>query len=181
MRKSFAGAMAVVGLACGAPTSGTAATVEQTAAVQGYTFAGTCSDCDGTGYGVLTLQGYTPGEEITDDNFVSFTYSSNLVSTAFDRSELAYIQGDLETLPGPNYVTFGSTEEGNYFDFFSTSGGFWCLGYGLACTADYGGSHVWDVASSQGSVPEPLTWALMVSGFGLVGTQVRAARRAALA
>jgi hypothetical protein len=37
----------------------------------------------------------------------------------------------------------------------------------------WGGTFVIEATSSSGPVPEPITWALMVVGFGLVGTRLR--------
>lgn len=180
MRKSWIGWSAAAVLACGMSTSSFATAAVEAPTVQAYSFAGDCGDCDGIGHGTLTLQNYTQGSEITEANFVSFTYESNLIETSFDRSSLGSIAGELTNLPGPNDVSFFANEDADFFRFFSYSGGAWCLGTGLACTADEGDTHIWSLAAT-GSVPEPLTWALMVSGFGLIGTQLRAARKLASA
>jgi hypothetical protein len=55
-----------------------------------YDFSGSCNDCQNTGNGVLTLQNYTPGTTLSADNFVSFTYSSNLLTFNVTQSELDF-------------------------------------------------------------------------------------------
>jgi len=48
----------------GCPTGGPQAT---------YQFVGQCTDCSGTGVGVLTVRNYTLGDTLTSCNLVSFT------------------------------------------------------------------------------------------------------------
>lgn len=55
-----------------------------------YDFSGSCSDCQDTGNGVLTLQDYTPGTALSASNFVSFIYASNLLTFTITQSELDY-------------------------------------------------------------------------------------------
>jgi hypothetical protein len=57
-------------------------------AITTYTFTGDCTDCTGQGMGTLVLQNYTLGDELETSNFVSFTYSSNLLSFTSDDGSL---------------------------------------------------------------------------------------------
>lgn len=38
-------------------------------------------------------------------------------------------------------------------------------------------TYTWQMLSTRQMVPEPMTWVLMIGGFGVVGTQLRARRR----
>ena len=100
-----------------------------------YDFSGGCSDCQNTGNGVLTLQNYTPGTALSGVNFVSFIYSSNLLTFNITQSELDFdtvgtsgtspyvsgpintsigLSGDLGTTTGPaNFYLNASTTQGN--------------------------------------------------------------------
>jgi hypothetical protein len=68
-----------------------------------YEFSGSCSDCQNTGNGVLTLQDYTPGALLSAGNFVSFSYSSNLLTFDITQSEL-----DFDTIGIPGTTPFVS-------------------------------------------------------------------------
>jgi hypothetical protein len=52
-----------------------------------FQFNGLCDtslgNCSGTSRGTLVLTGYTQGNTIVNSNFVSFTYTSNLLSLSF--------------------------------------------------------------------------------------------------
>jgi hypothetical protein len=56
-------------------------------------FEGYCSDCTGLGTAELILQNYTLGNELTNANFVGFSYSSNL--TSYTISQLYSLSGVL--------------------------------------------------------------------------------------
>ncbi|MBS0488498.1 MAG: PEPxxWA-CTERM sorting domain-containing protein, partial [Proteobacteria bacterium] len=43
-------------------------------------------------------------------------------------------------------------------------------------SVDYGQQYTW-AQFSLSAVPEPATWAMMIIGFGVVGSTVRASRR----
>ena len=60
-----------------------------------YQFVGQCTDCSGTGVGVLTVQNYTLGTALSSCNFVSFTYTSNLTSFTVTTSGSYYLSGML--------------------------------------------------------------------------------------
>ncbi len=76
-----------------------------------YDFSGSCADCQNTGNGVLTLQDYTPGTALSASNFVSFTYSSNLLTFNITQSELDFntigIPGTTPFVSGPTTTSLG--------------------------------------------------------------------------
>jgi len=78
-----------------------------------YDFSGSCSDCQNTGSGVLTLQDYTPGTALSASNFVSFTYSSNLLTFNITQSELDFntigVAGTTPFVSGPTTTSLGLT------------------------------------------------------------------------
>jgi hypothetical protein len=52
----------------------------QTGPTTTYQFVGQCTDCSGTGVGLLTVRNYTLGNALEYCNFVSFSYTSNLTA-----------------------------------------------------------------------------------------------------
>jgi hypothetical protein len=76
-----------------------------------YDFSGNCADCQNTGNGVLTLQNYTPGTALSASNFVSFTYSSNLLTFNVTQTELDFdtigINGTTPFVSGPTTTNLG--------------------------------------------------------------------------
>jgi MYXO-CTERM domain-containing protein len=138
-------------VACCAAGSAQASSVSNTSY---FTFTGTCNDCTGTGVGTLELVNYSLGNDITADNFVDFSYSSNLISFDLDSSasDVFIVNGSSlpDTLPSTAFVGL----EGDGILFFSFQGGGWCTGSG--CAADNGPDHLWSVASAPTSAaPEP--------------------------
>lgn len=129
-----------------------------------FTFTGPCVDCTGVGVGTLVLANYTLGADLTTDNFVSFSYTSNLTTFTLtgvgpDFGEIDSIFGILpETLPSAADVTFTSSQ---LLVFQSASSGTWCAGIS-GCNLDFG----IEGATWQAGVPEPATGALMFAGFG---------------
>jgi hypothetical protein len=148
---------------------------QATIAEEVYTFTGTCSDCTGVGTGTLILRFYTPGTELTAENFVDFTYTSNLfpASSPFEVNENdpgLFAGGELGSTTGSYDVEFGNNKE----TFFSVQsdgdgGSNWCLGTGVECESfDFGPTHTWTLADNSSSpVPEPATGSLV--GLGLAG------------
>jgi hypothetical protein len=130
-----------------------------------YHFVGTCSDCAGTGTGSLILGNYTLGSAFTTANFLSFSYSSNLISfTIATGSPGINVSGTLPaTLPGPaNVVIFNSQ---NQFVSEIPGNAAWCAGTG--CLDDLGISGTWSLASATPTgAPAPNTIGLM--GVALV-------------
>jgi hypothetical protein len=157
-----------------------------------YDFDGLCTDCSAAagvsedGMGVLTLKNVTDISDVTAQNFVSFNYTSNLVT--LDLTSVLSLSANF-TVPATAYVSLtaatgdpriaGSAIWSLVTD--SSSGQSWTLtkvgdggpqgaGNGVF---DYGAAYSWTSAS----VPEPVSWALMIVGFGLAGAQVRLQRR----
>lgn len=190
-------------LLAAAPAAAVSTSLNQT-----FQFSGTCTDCqlkaDGsysTATATLVVQNYIADgtHELTNANFVSFTYSSNIngftssPDTASD-ADTVYrfsntLSGVLGTAPGAYRVSFGEifSYEGNpletttfdtytdaTFNFYdSYSGG--CEG--LVCTSDQGVSGFWNgTPATNGAVPEPATWASMIAGFAMVGAGMRRRR-----
>jgi hypothetical protein len=139
--------------------------------LQTYYFTGDCSDCTGTGLGTLTLQNYTPGATITTDtnNFVSFSYTSNLTSFSISANQLVFIFGAIPTapseLPGPAEL-FLQDNNSPADVFNSTTGGGWCAGAGTACGNDQGTTSSWATATPEPATVIPVVVA--VFGFGIV-------------
>ena len=138
-----------------------------------YRFVGQCGDCTGTGVGVLTLGNYTPGNPLLNGNFISFTYTSNLLNFTLQQSDQPNLSGLLPaSLPAAASVTIGSIA------FQSGAGGAWCAGQG--CAADFGSTSTWS-AVSTGTTGVPalspaatIGLALMLALFGaLLLKQVR--------
>jgi hypothetical protein len=131
-----------------------------------YIFTGICVDCAGTGIGQLTVQSYTPGTTLQMSNFVSFTYSSNLLPSYSITTPLSVFTGSIPVaLPAAAAINIQSTG-GQVFDSFTN--GSWCAGSGSTCLSDHGTSSSWSSASAI--VPEPQTLtlaALALSGFAL--------------
>jgi hypothetical protein len=148
------------------------ATMAAPAAATTFEFSGACIDCSGTGTGTLVLKDYTLGDTLTTSNFVSFTYSSNLLSYAL--SSVDDLTGSLTAVTGPAYVAF----HGGGYSFNSVPIGPispWCTGAAGSCAADFGFFSSWALAAS---VPEPAMWAVMVLGFGMLGATMRRPQRA---
>jgi hypothetical protein len=145
------------------------------AAAVDFKFSGTCIDCSGTGAGTLVLKDYTPGDTLTTANFVSFTYTSNLLS--YTLSSVDDLTGSLTAVTGPAFVVF----HGGGYTFDSLiAGPFspWCTGATGTCGSDFGLISSWSQVA--GVVPEPAMWAVMVLGFGLLGASMRRPRHAGL-
>jgi hypothetical protein len=142
-------------LVFGVPPGAQAATVDTT-----FTFTGQCAvdDCTGVGVGTLVLSDYTQGDPIEFANFVSFTYTSNLLSLSF--SDVSVITG---TLPVDLPATANVLIEGQQ-GFQSDTTGAWSV------TADVGGSILDEGSSSLWSVtPLPTAFPLFATGFGVIG------------
>ena len=129
-----------------------------------YEFIGSCTDCDGSGVGFLTLQNYTVGQNLDMTNFVSFSYTSNLfsysVGLADSSDPVAFIQGAIPVdMPSSAFVEIMDTQS-PAATFFSFPGGSWCVGQN--CGADNGPSSTWNLATAA---PEPSTLIPAVLGL----------------
>ncbi len=111
-----------------------------------YQFVGQCSDCTGTGTASLTLQNYTLGTSLSNSNFVSFTYTSNLTTFSLTAANSPTLLGMLPaSLPATAQVTVsGYATNPNYF-FGSQTDGSWCVGF--TCLSDTGTSSSWSLNS----------------------------------
>jgi hypothetical protein len=114
-----------------------------------YQFVGQCTDCSGTGVGVLTVRNYTLGDTLDSCNLVSFTYTSNLTSFTITPSGSYNLGGTLPaSLPSAASVRVFGTGRNN---FESTTGGAWCAGAG--CVGDIGTSSTWGYPPSPSTAP----------------------------
>lgn len=117
-----------------------------------FQFTGVCSDCTGTGIGTLVLQNYVQDGHhlLQPDNFVSFTYTSNLTSFTIPSGASNFnIDGTFPaTLPASPSITI--TGNGNAFESVAPTGlaptGSWCAG--AACGEDVGTTFTWGAPSS---------------------------------
>ena len=136
--------MAVLFLAC----AFTAMPVANTTTT--FQFVGQCADCTGTGTGLLVLQNYTPGTTLTSSNFVSYTYSSNLINFSISSAQLTSISGSLPaSLPGVANLSFNGSGVNGQFITNTQNGaypGYWCAG--AACSSDWGPTHTWSLYSA---------------------------------
>src|SRR5689334_24070562 len=72
-----------------------------------FQFVGNCTDCTGTGTATLVLLNYTQGNPLTLSNFVSLTYSSNLVNFTLLSGEANSVSGSIPaSLPAPATTNF---------------------------------------------------------------------------
>ena len=125
-----------------------------------YQFVGTCSDCNGTGVGLLTLQNYTLGQPLTWANFVSFTYTSdkNPIPTGITPSTTNFnsssiLSGSLPAaLPASATVNLGWNSYNYVLETTAGAGGYWCVGVN-GCQGDFGFGGVWSLV---GSTPVPV-------------------------
>lgn len=124
--------------------------------------------------GELVLEDYTPGSSITLANFVSFSFTSSILS--YTLTSVSSIAGSFLSVPGENFVNILTPD----FAFVTTPFGPWCTGGNPTCSAVTGNSHLWTVETVTPTIPEPAAWALMLLGFGLVGVTLRQRRGAAV-
>jgi hypothetical protein len=152
-----------------------------------FDFSGTCTLlCTGTTTGVLTLcDTYTFGTDITQADFISFTYlssahsfeitdaTSNLILIGGLNADGSLISGEerLQILgPPPAELPFFAAVPGLFQASTTHDEG----------TIDQGSSFAFTPVT--GAVPEPSTWAMMLLGFaGLGYSGYRRARQAAVA
>jgi hypothetical protein len=139
-----------------------------------YTFTGDCGDCTGQGTGTLVLQNYTLGDDLQNSNFVSFTYSSNLIDFTSDSLNTLHgsLSGVLPTdLPGPanvdieQLIVTPDCTDCDEYDFRSETvdNNQWQVG-----VDDYGMNGVWTAQNATNTAaPEPAS--LMMLAAGLAG------------
>ena len=155
--------------AIGCPTGGPQAT---------YRFVGQCTDCSGTGVGLLTVQNYTLGNTLTSCNFVSFTYTSNLISFTMTQSDFPYLGGMLPvSLPATATVTI--RDNVIEMQFGSDVSGSWSVG--AFSFDDTGTSSIWGypAPATTPAVPTLSTAAFCALGLLLAGAGALLVRRRA--
>ena len=140
-----------------------------------FTFTGDCLDCTGQGTGTLVLQNYTLGNPFDITNFVSFSYTSNLMTFVWSGigsgpDQVSDFSGSLPaTLPAYADINISSQ---SVQVFGPVSSGSWCVGIN-GCNLDFGINGVFDAG-----VPEPASLALTLTGFaGLMLMRLRRANR----
>lgn len=117
-------------------------------------FVGTCTDCTGQGRATLVLQNYTPGDTIVQANFVSLTYSSNLVNYTLSPTNNPSVSGVIPvSLPAAANVNVFATTGGvgQGMELYTRTTGNWCAGF--ECAGDYGTAGAWSLYSAP--VPTP--------------------------
>jgi hypothetical protein len=161
--------LASFALACMAVFGGNASA--QT--VVDFTFSGLCTDCQpvAPATAMLTVQDYTVGNELAPVNFVSFTYSSNLVNLSFD-SISGVVSSDATV--GVRFAVNGTVGNDSY-SFTTLADGTWVLADGSGTSMDEGreGRGERHEHEHTSAVPEPETYAMMLAGLGLMGFVAR--------
>jgi hypothetical protein len=150
----------------------------QAATLQTFNFTGVCTDCEGSVTATLTLQNYTLGTPITNENFSELFYGGSNLLPAFFISKLmenfTFAEGSIPAgLPGFANVSVFGTEHA----FFSGVEGSWNVGIVIQIEdpgdgfvdLDFGGQGTWNGTA----VPEPGSMALL----GSAGLALLALRR----
>ena len=131
------------------------------------TFTGTCFDCNNA-LGILVLQNFN-GTDFSNDNFVSFSYSSDLISFTLTGIGSGADQADSASgsfpggLPGVSNGVFITSQGMTTIFQDNGNGGSWCAGFN-GCNLDFGVNGAFGVG-----VPEPATWGLLAVGLGCLG------------
>jgi hypothetical protein len=136
-----------------------------------YQFVGQCTDCSGTGVGLLTVQNYTLGTALSSCNFVSFTYASNLTSFTITPSDSPNLSGMLP-VSLPATATVSIRDFVTQMGFASDVSGSWSVGAFLP--DDTGTSSLWGYPPN--SVPTLSIAALGALGLLLAGAGTLLAR-----
>jgi hypothetical protein len=164
-------------LAFGVPSRAHAIPVTDTT----FTFTGQCApdDCASPGIGTLVLSNYTQGSSFGEDNFVSFAYSSNLLTLSFTGTGVGpglanLVEGDMTNLPGPAF--FEISGENQQFTSSASGTGTWCAGNN-GCLSDNGTVSSWSV----GATPLPAALPLFATGLGAIGLVMGRRKRKAQA
>lgn len=107
------------------------------------------------------------------------------LETAPYETSLSRYLGPIDLLPGDNPFTYGGFYSGGYITGIINNVDGVLTGRDLAysyasCSGPCPGDHIYATAASflvTGGVPEPETWATLLTGIGLVGWTMRRARR----
>ena len=111
--------------------------------------------------------------------FSSITFSFNSSKAfggIFDESFSGFCQGLQFYIDGSSFVSRLDGAADSFYGFVSTSAFTSVL---ITAGTTLGGGETCNLQLGAGGVPEPATWALMISGFGLAGATLR--RRRAVA
>ncbi len=144
-----------------------------------FDFSGQCSDCTGSGFGVLQVQDYVLGSQLADSNLVEFSYVSNLTAIGInpvdDFLSTDTLSGSINTSPGYYDVHVSSFLLGvvKAASFDSYTDGTWSVENEFP--ADYGTKGTWN-GPAVSAAPEPSTWVLMFAGIGGIGLMLRRAK-----
>jgi PEP-CTERM motif len=160
-----------------------------------FDWVGSCSDCTSFGNpgnnivsARLTLQNYTPGDDIDMGHFVSFSYfGSNLVNPytvavgvtqsredGLFSADFAQVAGSIGAVPAPHRfelmfddgLHFQTQPDGTWStcapgaDYYSGT----CFAFTFTTHSDYGTGGTFSAAP----VPEPGVWAMLCAGLGLL-------------
>jgi hypothetical protein len=106
-----------------------------------FNFVGNCSDCTGTATAQLVLGNYTQGQAFSSSNFVSLTYSSNLLTFTLTQQDNPSVSGTIPAnLPAAaNVSIFGPGTK----VLFTQGNGNWCSGN--SCASDFGPTSLWSL------------------------------------
>lgn len=173
---------------------GAASAAQAVTAVSEYFFFGDCLDCTlNSAPGqpmakLVLLAAYVPGTNLSDTDFVSFTYvGSNLVFPYTvvlggdfilgpGQFALGSISGTMDSNPGPKNVLI-QFEDGLRFESMSSGSWYTCArgpsGY-YSGSCDYQNNNDFGRQGSWNQpIPEPGTYALMALGLGVLGLAAR--------
>jgi hypothetical protein len=149
-------------------SAGTVARAGSIIALEVFNYSGTCTDCTFSNGTLLTIASYTPGSPLSTSPFITFTYTSNLVSFTINQNSPGFfVSGGLPaTLPGAATLII----QDNQWEFSSNSSGAWFVNQ---IPADFGPANSWSAASA---VPEPGATAMLGLGLAVLAA-VRARYR----
>jgi hypothetical protein len=130
------------------------------------------------------LNPFSVGGYTDNDAFVSTAFKLGAFTTS--PTTLALNDAVFSALNTNGYNVFGTTANNNTVDLMSgvSAGNIWIIGSARSGVAYKGNGYVdgkidgfkLDAIKVSPVVPEPATWAMMISGFGLIGASMRRRR-----
>src|SRR5437667_231486 len=96
---------------------------QQATAQTVFDFSGTCDSCGGNATAELTLQGYSPGSDLSASNFVSFVFSSSDTNFNVGQTNFSYTlpgQSPYNSTPSVSFDVSGSLNNSHPSDFALT-------------------------------------------------------------